>query len=69
MTKRTTVVQSGDTWEWEETPETIEALKRLHATVQLHNDMRKDNERTKLATPLKERPKAPSKTSGTQGEA
>lgn len=33
MRKKQTVVKSGDTWEWEETPETIEALKQLHKTV------------------------------------
>lgn len=64
MTKKTTIIGS-DTWTWEETPETIEALKRLHATVELHNDMRKEHERTKLATPLKERPKAPPETPST----
>ncbi len=29
--KRQFVVTKGDTWEWEETPETAEALKKLHA--------------------------------------
>ena len=28
-------------WSWEETPETIEALKKLHATQRLHDDIRK----------------------------
>ena len=28
-------------WSWEETPETIEALKKLHATKRLHEDIRK----------------------------
>ena len=28
-------------WSWEETPETIEALKKLHATKRLHDDIRK----------------------------
>ena len=50
MTKKNVIIGS-DTWEWEETSATIEALKRLH------NDYRQENERTKLATPLKERPK------------
>jgi hypothetical protein len=31
MTKKTTIIGS-DTWEWEETPETIEALKKLQET-------------------------------------
>lgn len=30
MTKRTFISKSGETWEWEETPETIKALKKLH---------------------------------------
>ena len=29
--KRQFVSTKGDTWEWEETPETAEALKKLHA--------------------------------------
>ena len=33
MTLRTYVTKSGDTYEWEETPETVEALKQLHQTV------------------------------------
>lgn len=33
MSTRTFVTQSGDTWEWEETPETIQALKDLHDSV------------------------------------
>lgn len=28
-------------WSWEETPETIEALKKLHATQRLYEDIRK----------------------------
>ena len=65
VTERNFVDKNGNSWTWEETPETIEALKQLHATVQLHNDMRKEHERTKLATPLKERPKAPPETPST----
>jgi hypothetical protein len=30
MTTRTYVTKSGDTYEWEETPEVLEALKNLH---------------------------------------
>tara|TARA_B100001059_G_C17575962_1_gene447425 strand:- start:208 stop:381 length:174 start_codon:yes stop_codon:yes gene_type:complete len=30
-----------ETWEWEETPETIEALKKLNATERLHDTIRK----------------------------
>jgi hypothetical protein len=33
MTKRSFTGKSGDTWEWEETPETIQALKQLHESV------------------------------------
>ena len=38
MTARTYVTKSGDTYEWEETPETIEALKQLHETVKKVNE-------------------------------
>lgn len=30
MTKREFVDRNGNSWEWEETPETVEALKHLH---------------------------------------
>lgn len=30
MTKRTFKTKSGDEWEWEESPEATEAIKRLH---------------------------------------
>jgi hypothetical protein len=43
MTTRQFVTKSGDTWEWEETPETIEALKQLHETVNKVNQ-NKNNE-------------------------
>ena len=32
MTTRTFVDKNGNSWEWEETPEVIEALKKLHET-------------------------------------
>ena len=38
MTTRTFVDKNGNSWEWEETPETIEALKQLHETVKQVND-------------------------------
>ena len=41
MTKREFTGKGGETWEWEETPETIEALKKLHATERLHDTIRK----------------------------
>jgi|TARA_B100000959_G_C14964489_1_gene617159 hypothetical protein len=31
-----------ETWEWEETPEVLEAVAKLQATKRLHNDMRKE---------------------------
>ena len=31
MTLRTFVDKNGNSWEWTETPETVEALKNLHA--------------------------------------
>ena len=32
MTKKTTTIGS-DTWEWEETPEVVAAVKQLHKTI------------------------------------
>jgi hypothetical protein len=32
MTVRTFVDKNGNSWEWEETPEVLEALKNLHET-------------------------------------
>ena len=32
MTVRTFVDKNGNTWEWDETPEVLEALKKLHET-------------------------------------
>jgi hypothetical protein len=32
MTKRTFTDKNGNSWEWEETPETVEALKQFHQT-------------------------------------
>ena len=34
MTTRTFVDSKGNTWEWEETPETRKALEKLHQTIQ-----------------------------------
>ena len=34
-----------ETWEWEETPEVVAALKQLHATKRLHEDIRRVNEK------------------------
>jgi len=33
MTKRTFTGKGGETWEWNETPEVVAALKKLHNTV------------------------------------
>lgn len=33
MTTRQFVTKSGDTWEWEETPEVTKAVARLHDTI------------------------------------
>ena len=33
MTTRTFVDKNGNSWEWLETPEVLEALKQLHETV------------------------------------
>lgn len=55
MTKRSVVLKSGDTWEWDETPELAAFIKKQE----------KNSASTELATPLKERPKAPSKAAST----
>ena len=33
MTKKTFIGRGGETWEWDETPEVVAALKKLHNTV------------------------------------
>lgn len=38
MTTRTFTDKNGNEWSWEETPETIEALKQLHETVKQVNE-------------------------------
>ena len=43
MTLRTFIDKNGNSWEWEETPETIEALKQLHETVNKVNDRKETN--------------------------
>ena len=37
-----------ETWEWEETPEVVAALKKLHAVARLQQDMRKVTEEDTL---------------------
>ena len=43
MSKKETIDKNGNTWEWEETPETIEALKRLEESVKAANEYRNRN--------------------------
>jgi len=38
MTTRNFVDKNGNSWSWEETAETIEALKQLHNTVKQVNE-------------------------------
>ena len=38
MTTRNYKDKNQNEWEWEETPETIEALKQLHETIKKVND-------------------------------
>jgi len=33
MTKRQFVTSKGETWEWEETPEVVAAVRKLHQTI------------------------------------
>lgn len=43
MTNRTYKDKNDNDWTWEETPETIEALKQLHETVKKVNERRKES--------------------------
>lgn len=43
MTTRTFMDKNGNSWEWEETPETIEALKQLHEAVKQANERKETN--------------------------
>ena len=38
MTTRTFIDKNNNQWTWEETPETVEALKQLHNTVKQVNE-------------------------------
>ena len=42
MTKREFIGKGGEVWTWEETPETVEALKKLHQSV-VNNRVTKPN--------------------------
>ncbi len=44
MTTRNFVDKNGNSWTWEETPETIEALKQLHNTVKRVNENKTNTE-------------------------
>ena len=44
MTVRTFVDKNGNSWEWEETSETVDALKQLHDTVKKVNENRTNTE-------------------------
>jgi hypothetical protein len=43
MTERTYKDKNDNDWSWEETPETIQALKELHETVKKVNDRKETN--------------------------
>lgn len=43
MTTRTYTQKDETVWEWEETPETIQALKELHKTVKQVNERKETN--------------------------
>jgi len=42
MTVRTFIDKNGNEWSFDETPETIEALKQLHETVKQVNDKKSE---------------------------
>ena len=50
MTERTFTGKTGDVWTWEETPEVVEALKKLHSgdyqgpLYAPHPDLKRPNE-------------------------
>ena len=39
MTTRQFVSSKGETWEWEETPEVLAALEKLHANAKIISDL------------------------------
>jgi hypothetical protein len=43
MSTRTYKDKNDNQWTWEETPETIEALKQLHETVKKVNERKETN--------------------------
>lgn len=46
MTKREFITKSGNVFEWEETPETIQSLKELHETVKKVNEKKNETNNT-----------------------
>lgn len=43
MTTRTFIDKNGNSWSWDETDETVKALKDLHETVKEVNDRKEPN--------------------------
>jgi hypothetical protein len=43
MPQKTFTDKNNNQWTWEETPETIEALKQLHETVKQVNERKETN--------------------------
>jgi hypothetical protein len=43
MKQRTFTDKNKNEWTWEETPETIEALKQLHETIKQSNERKESN--------------------------
>lgn len=37
--KRQYITKSGDTWEWDETPQVLKAVKQLHKTIKKNETM------------------------------
>jgi len=46
MATRQYVTKSGDTWEWEETSESIKALNRLHDEMRKNKEKEEGNEKS-----------------------
>ena len=47
MTKKEFTGKGGETWEWEETPETMKAVARLHETIRKNKLKDQENGNTK----------------------
>ena len=46
-TKKQFINSKGETWEWEETPETMKAVAKLHETIRQNKLKDQQNENTK----------------------